>query len=237
MVPEVVAFHPGKCHVLTLGKFQNITYTERYKMSKLELEHVFEEKDLGVIVDSEMKFEEHINSKVQKANSIIGLIRRSFSFLDELLFKQLYTAFVRPHLEYCQSAWVPHLKKHINMLENVQRRATKLVDGCKTLTYEERLRRLALPTFAFRRARGDMIELYKHFRVYDRLSLSNAFRPRTKLSRKHDLQLEYTFPLDGVRGLQFNAFYFRTTKAWNNLPREVVDAESVNTFTNRLDEH
>ena len=100
----LLRFHHGKCHVLTLGKFQNITCTERYKLSKLELEHVFEEKDLGVIVDSDMKFDQHMHSMVQKANSIIGLIRRSFSFLDELLFKQLYTTFVRPHLEYCQAA-------------------------------------------------------------------------------------------------------------------------------------
>ena len=99
-----------------------------------ELDHVFEEKDLGVYIDSELKFDEHISAKVNKANSMVGLI--SFSYLDCALFKRLYTSFARPHLEYAQSVWSPHLAKHINMIENVQIRATKLVDGLKKLIYQ-----------------------------------------------------------------------------------------------------
>ena len=87
------------------------------------------EKDLGVIIDSELLFEEHISNKVRVANAIVGLIRRSFTHLDCKSFTKIYTAFVRPHLEYAQSVWAPHFRKHINMLENVQIRASKLVDG------------------------------------------------------------------------------------------------------------
>ena len=96
----LLRFHPDKCHVLTLGKFENIMHTERYKICNKELEHMFEEKDLGVIIDSELSFSEHIASKVRIANAIVGIIRRSFYFLDRTSFKKLYTAFVRPHLEY-----------------------------------------------------------------------------------------------------------------------------------------
>ena len=98
-------FNCDKCHVLTLGKLDTIRYTHRYTIYQSELEHVFEE--------------EHISSKVKKANSIMGLIRRSFSFLDCHLFKQLYITFVRPHLEYAQTVWAPHLMKYINIIENV----------------------------------------------------------------------------------------------------------------------
>ena len=59
----LLKFHPDKCHVLTLGKYDNIKHTERYKIWNHELEHVFEEKDLGIIVDSELTFAEHISSK------------------------------------------------------------------------------------------------------------------------------------------------------------------------------
>ena len=69
---------------------------------------------------------------------------------------------MRPHLEYAQAVWSHHLKKNINILENVQIRATKIVDGLANLDYPERLKKLGLPTLVFRRARGDIIEVFKH---------------------------------------------------------------------------
>ena len=85
----LLRFNTDKCHVLTLGKFDNITHTHRYKLYGDELEHVFEEKDLGVIIDMELAFEEHMASKIKKANGIMGLIRRTFSFLEAEIFKKL----------------------------------------------------------------------------------------------------------------------------------------------------
>lgn len=74
------------------------------------------------------------------------MIRRTFTFLSCNLFRRLYIAFLRPHLEYAQVVWSPHLKKYINMIENVQVRATKLVEGLRNLEYPDRLKRLNLPT-------------------------------------------------------------------------------------------
>ena len=68
---------------------------------------------------------------------------------------------VRPHIEYINQVWSPHLIKHITALENVQRRASKLIPGYKELDYKEHLNRLNLPTLSYRRLRGDMIEIYK----------------------------------------------------------------------------
>ena len=73
----------------------------------------------------------------------------------------IYTALVRPHLEYANQVWCPRLKKHIEAIENVQRRASKQIPGLSSLSYEDRLRKLKLPTLANRRSRGEMIELYK----------------------------------------------------------------------------
>ena len=90
-------FNTAKCHVLTLGRIEDILHTHNYELYNKLLDHVFEETDLGVNIDSEVKYEEHISKKVNKANSIVGLIRRSFTHLDGYLFKRLYTTFVRPH--------------------------------------------------------------------------------------------------------------------------------------------
>ena len=188
-------------------------------------------------MDSELTFAEHITAKVKKANSLVGMIRRSFTYLDQYTFVKIFTAFVRPHLEYGQTIWSPHLRKYINMIENVQIRATKLVDGFSKLTYEGRLKKLELPTLAFRRLRGDMIETYKHFHKYDRSILSPNFHPRNRPSRNHEYQIQPIRPKDGERGLHSNSFYCRIPDVWNNLPKAVVDAPTMDTFKNRLDKY
>ena len=79
------------------------------------------EKDIGVYIDEHLTFETQIVTKVNKANSIMGIIRRSFTYLDEKMFVLLFKALVPPNIEYAQSVWSPYLKKHIHMIENVQR--------------------------------------------------------------------------------------------------------------------
>ena len=231
----LLTFHPDKCHVLTTGKFENIRHTCRYSVYDKELEHVFNETDLGVVMDADLNFEDHMSLKVNKANAIMGLIRRSFTFLDCHLFRKLYITFVRPHHEYAQAVWSPYLVKHINMIENVQKRATKLVDGLSDLDYPDRLKKLDLPTLLYRRARGDMLELWKHFHSYDKVSLSDRFQSNKRTSRMHDFQLVWHKPKDGIRGIQTNSFYFRAVKTWNNLPKDVVNAKDINTFKCLLD--
>lgn len=91
----------------------------------------------------------------------MGLIR-TFVTLDERMFKTLFTAMVRPLLEYANQIWHPHKIRDIEAVENVPRRATRMLPTMKALTYEERLRKLDLPTLAFRKStRGDMIEVFK----------------------------------------------------------------------------
>ena len=233
----LLEFNAEKCHVLTIGKIENITFTQKYEINGQELEHMFEEKDLGVTIDHELTFDEHIHLKVKKANAMMGLIRRSFSFLDKDLFRMLFTSFVRPHLEYAQATWAPFLAKHVNLIENVQKRATRLVDGFKDLEYSERLRNLQLPTLAHRRHRGDMIEVWKHFNVYDRATLSTSFQPKHRTSRAHKFQLFHQRSKDGVRGVQHNSFYHRVTDAWNDLPGDVVASTTMDNFKNKIDEH
>ena len=184
--------------MLSIGNFENIVHAHNYTMNGTELEHVFEEKDLGVIIDSQLKFDEHIGTKIKKANSMAGLIRRSFTFLEPILFRKLYVAFVRPHLEYCQSVWSPYFHKHTNTIENVQIRATKAVDGLNNLTYEERLRKIDLPTLAHRRKRGDMIEVFKHATTYDKSSLSPTIRFSQRPSRQHKYQIIQPEAQDGT---------------------------------------
>ena len=151
-------FNPAKCHVLHIGK-KNIDST--YTMNGEELVTVTEEKDLGCIISNDLKQSANIKHHISKANKLLGMIRRTFSFLDKEVFLLLYKTYIRPRLEYCQQACYPYLAKDQDALEKVQRRATKLVRTIADLPYEERIKQLGLFTLKYRRDRADLITLYK----------------------------------------------------------------------------
>ena len=75
------------------------------------------------------------------------------------MFLSLYKSIVRPRLEYATVVWSPHFKKDIISLENLKRRATRLVDSVKHLGYADRLKTLGLPTLEYRREQADMIQV------------------------------------------------------------------------------
>lgn len=98
---------------------------------EVKLEQSDGEKDIGVLVDETISFSTHIQNQINKANSIMGLIRRTYTYLDEQSFKYLFQALVRPHLEYAAAVWSPYKSGEIEQIENVQRRATKQIPSLK----------------------------------------------------------------------------------------------------------
>ena len=136
-------------------------YTIQDGKDTLELETVKTEKDLGVIIGSNLSFRDHINSKVNLANRNLGIIFRTLTFLDKETFLHLYKSLVPLHVEYLTPNWSPYYKKDRITIENVQRRATKLVTSLKYYSYPERLKKLGLPTLDYLRERADLIQVYK----------------------------------------------------------------------------
>ena len=125
-------FNLIKCHHLHIGKNSiGQFYTMESSEGTKRLETVTSEKDLGVIIDKSLSFTEHISSKVSVANRNLGLIFRTFTFMDKEMFLNLYKSIVRPHLEYATCVWSPQYKKDAITIENVQRRATRLLPCLK----------------------------------------------------------------------------------------------------------
>ena len=92
-------------------------------------------KDLGVVIDEKLTFREHMHDKINKAYAMLGIIKRNFNYLTVNSFVLLYKCMVRSHLDYCSSIWVPYKKGDIELLEKVQKRATKLIPAIKTMTH------------------------------------------------------------------------------------------------------
>ena len=143
----------------------------------MDIVKVNEEKDLGVLIDCNLKFHSQCSTVVNKANRLLGLIKQTFSDISVDSFTCLYKSIVRPILEYGNLVWGPYYKTDIQKLEKIQWKGTRMIKSIRNLDYEERLKVLNLPSLYYRRYRGDMIAVYNMLHdKYDLIKNSQAVK-------------------------------------------------------------
>ena len=251
-------FNIEKCHSLHLGSNntkhqytiprQSDTITKEhscaYTYTFHNLSQVTDEKDLGVTVDEELKFKKHIEDKISTANKMLGLIRHTFKHLDNRSFCMLYKSLVRPHLEYASVIWSPFTKQYQDMIEKVQRRATKMLPDLKELQYHDRLKILQLPTLKYRRLRTDLLLIYKlSHNLIDMdqdthcKKCSHNTEMLQKTFRSTNRGHEYKYQIHHHQGIRNRFLTARALKYWNSLTPITVNSPSINIFKNNLEKN
>ena len=227
-------FNAKKCSVMHFGN-RNPQHT--YTLGEEQLAASSCEKDLGILIQSNLKSDQHVKKVAQKCYQILGQINRSFKFKTPEIMLKLYQTYVTPHMDYGVTVWCPSTQRDIDVLENVQRRFTRMVLGLKGLEYWERCTVLGLNTLQNRRRKLDLIQCFRVLRGTDDIrenmfiKVKDTHNRETRQSMKDNLAKEKN-KLD----LRKNFFSQRVISDWNNLPQWLKETRSLSKFKSLLDE-
>ena len=228
---SLVQLKNEKCRIVHVTR-QKKPLNYEYNLVGIPLQSVAQHKHLGIWLQSSLSWEYHISSICGRANRILGLIRRTFGYKNRKGVEVDFKSLVRPILEYCCQVWNPCLIKHVNAMEKIQRRATRLICG-PDQPYMERLKKLKWQSLELRRKYLCLVQLYKimfdlcdidKFKYLDIVGESRTrSRHRYKLRPKHAHTNYFKF-----------SFFNRYISDWNSLPSDVVEATSLSSFKQKL---
>ena len=232
-----MCFNPDKCFVLRVTRKRRVNRTPYIMMGKV-LQDVDSTKYLGVELTSKLTWNAHISSKISKANSVLGFLRRNLTQCPQSVKEQAYFTLVRPHVEYACTAWDPHQQYLKDQLEMVQRRAARFVTknySREPGTVTELLSNLGWPSLETRRKVMRLSLFYKALAGDAEISMPKDLQGTTRNTRQHHSR-RFTRPSTSTNQYA-NSFFANTIRDWNSLPPDTLEAPSIETFKVSLWKH
>lgn len=221
-------FAPSKCVHLRFKRGSAEDEGALYRLGNATITRVASHKDLGVVVDEDLRFHTHIRQIAGKAGGVASNLLKSTICRSASFMVTLFQSDVRPLLDFASQVWFTGFLSDVRLIESVQRRWTKQVDGCSEMPYNERLRVLNLFSIKGRLIRADLIQCYKIFNNLSPLAPSDLFilAPQAG-TRGH---LHKIFVMRSATEARRRFFSSRVVNMWNSLPESVVTSSSLSQF-------
>ena len=224
--------NPQKCVVMRFGNRTRIP-TYQYSLNGRPLLHADSYRDLGVLVDSRLRFHDHVRVTVGKAGGMMNDLLRSTVCRNKDFMVTLFISHIRPMLDYCSCLWNTGYLGDVRLLEALQRRWTREIEGIGHLEYPVRLKEVGMFSIAGRLLRADLIKVWKSFNSEIDVGLSNLFeRARYIGTRGHSYKLSVPRCRSDVRRRLLGV---RCVEAWNALSAETVEAGTLVKFKRLLE--
>ena len=220
-----------KCVTLRFSRVKSIS-NPVYTLNNTLIPILNCQTDLGVSIDTDLKFHSHTSLTASKAGALVGNLLKCTLCREPEFMKSLYISNVRPVIDYCSPVWNSGYIHNLKLLEQVQRRFTKHIDGLKHLSYAERLATLNLFSVKGRLLSSDLIKCWKIFHKQSSLKYSDFFTlaPLSYL-RGHSFKI---FTPNVNTDIRKRSFAYRIINIWNSLSQETVNATSIETFKHNL---
>ena len=239
-------FNQSKCKVQTISRKRKPIMAS-YSMGNTQLDHCFQERDLGVWISSDLSWKKQVESQSTKANQILGYVKRTTKNLKSLTTRRtIYLTIVRAHLGYATQVWAPQTVEQIRKIERVQRRATKYILHLpfnSDVSYKDRLIQCNLIPLTYWHEYLDMAFFFKL--INNLIHVNDTFLPKSKKSERSTRlsrnAVGTTFKEQRYRTSTYSRSYLiRSTRTWNALPKEITqnhNKSSLATFKNILKEY
>ena len=204
----------------------------QYFLYDCQIERVATVKDLGILLSSSLKFNDHVSNQILKANRMLGLLRRSFYSREPQFLLIVYKVYVRSLLEYGCILWSPSNRNLVNCIEKVQKRFCRFFPALHGLNYRSKLLNLNLLSLESRRLRYKLIFLYKMLNGDCKLDPNNFFL--FSLRSSHHFSCSKLLVPFSKHLYRSNFFTVDVVSHWNNLTFAERNVNTLSSFKNSV---